>query len=378
MRGSVKKKALNIGLIGHKFMGKAHSHALRDIMMFFDPGVVPVMKVICGIEDDIAEVAQKYGWESYEKSWERVVNNPEIDVIDIATPGVTHKEIAIAAAKNGKHIICEKPLANTFAEAKEMYEAVSSSGVKNVVNFNYRRVPAINLAKKLIDEGKLGRIYHFKAIYQQDWAADENVGYVWRFDKTMAGAGSMADKGSHIIDLARFLAGEICQVASATEIYIKERPALDGSGVRKNVTTDDAAVFIARFENGALGLFETSRISVGHKNALCFEVNGSKGSLKFNLERLNELDVYLKEENSEIEGFRNIMVTEPSHKYIQHWWPAGHIIGWEHTFVHQYYEFLKAIAEDREISPSFYDGMRNQQVIEAIEKAALENRWINV
>ncbi|MDO8685230.1 MAG: Gfo/Idh/MocA family oxidoreductase [Clostridiales bacterium] len=372
------KKKLNIGLIGHKFMGKAHSHALRDISMFFDPGVIPVMKVICGVEDDIVEVAEKYGWESCEKSWEKVVNNPEIDIIDIATPGITHKEIALAAVKNGKHVICEKPLAMTFKEAMEMYEAAEKSNVKHMVNFNYRRVPAVILANKLIDEGRLGKIYHFKAIYQQEWAADANVPFLWRFDKVMAGAGSMADKGSHIIDLARFLIGEIDEVAGTTEIFIKERSSLDRADVKNTVTTDDAAMFMARFKNGVLGLFETSRISVGHKNALFFEVNGSKGSVKFNLERLNELEVYFNEDAGEVRGFRNIMVTEPSHSYIKQWWPSGHILGWEHTFIHQYYEFLKAIVEDYKPSPSFYDGMKNQEAIEAVEKAALEKRWIKI
>ncbi|NJD02154.1 MAG: Gfo/Idh/MocA family oxidoreductase [Ruminiclostridium sp.] len=372
------KRKINVGLIGHKFMGKAHSHALRDIMMFFDPGVIPVMRVICGIEDDIGEIAGKYGWQSYEKSWEKVVDNPEIDIIDVATPGLTHKDIVLAAVKKGKHVICEKPLAMTALEAREMYEAAEENKVKHLVNFNYRRVPAVDLARKLINEGRLGKVYHFKAIYQQEWAADENVPYLWRFDKVMAGAGSMADKGSHIIDLARFLIGEISEVASTTEIFIKERPSLNDSNIKEKVTTDDAAMFITRFGNGALGLFETSRISVGHKNALSFEVNGSKGSMRFDLERLNELEVYFKEGDAGTEGFKSIMVTEPSHSYIKNWWPAGHVLGWEHTFIHQYYEFLKAIAEDKQPSPNFYDGMKNQEVIEAIEKAAIEKRWIKI
>lgn len=372
------KKNLNIGLIGHKFMGKAHSHALRDISMFFDLGAIPVMKVICGIEDDIKETAEKYGWMSYEKNWEKVVNDPDIDIITIATPGLLHKEIAIAAVNNGKHVLCEKPLAMTFVEAKEMYETAEKNNVKHMVNFNYRRIPAVNLAKKLIDEGRIGDIFHFKAIYQQEWAADENVPYIWRFDRDIAGAGSMADKGSHIIDLALFLIGEIYEVSSATEIFIKKRPALSNPEIKKTVTTDDAAIFIVRFKNGVLGLFETSRISVGHKNALSFEVNGSKGSIKFDLERLNELEVYFNNDACDVKGFRNIMVTEPSHSYIKQWWPAGHIIGWEHTFIHQYYEFIKAIVNDYKPSPDFYDGMKNQEVIEAIEKAAKEKKWVKI
>ena len=369
-------RKLNVGLIGHKFMGRAHSNALRDISMFFDAGAQPYMKVICGVEDDIAQAAEKYGWESYETDWRKVVDNPDIDIIDISSTGVTHMEIAVAAAKAGKHIICEKPLSMTAAEAKAMYDAVAENKVKHMVNFCYRRVPAVALAKELIESGQLGEIYHFKAIYQQDWV-DADCPYVWRFDKKLAGAGSMADKGSHIIDLARFLVGEITEVAGMSGIYIKQHkdPA---TGEMKDVTTDDAAMFLAKFECGAMGVFETSRISVGYKNALQFEVNGSKGCVRFNLERLNELDVYFAEKNKTTMGFKTILVTEPQHAYMKHWWPQGHIIGWEHLFIHQYYEFIKAIVEDRDAEPSFYDGMVNMQVIEAVEKAADEKIWVKL
>lgn len=372
------KKRLNIGMIGHKFMGKAHSYALREIPLIFDLEVDPVMKVICGVEDDIAQAAEKYGWESYETSWEKVVDNPEIDIIDIASPGVTHKEIAVAAARKGKHILCEKPLAMTFDEAKEMYESAEENKVKHMVNFNYRRIPAVNLARKLVEEGKLGKIYNFNATYQQDWPLDEKFPFVWRFDKSIAGAGSLADKGSHVIDLARMLIGEFEEISCTTDIFVKERTLPGAGGSRKEVTTDDAAVFIARFKNGALGLFETSRMCAGHRNSLAFEINGSKGSVKFTMERFNELDVFFTEDIGEVQGFRNILVTHPDHEYMKYWWPTGHILGWGQTFTHQYYEFLKAINEDYMPTPSFYDGMKNQEIIEAAQRAALEKRWIKI
>ncbi len=369
-------KKMNIGLIGHKFMGKAHSNAIRDISMFFDPGAVPVMKVLCGVEDDIGKAAERYGWEGFEKDWRKVVADPEIDIIDISSPGFTHVDIAIEAAKNGKHILCEKPLANTLAEAERMEEAAKKYGVKTAVNFVYRRVPAVVLAKQILQSGRLGEIYHFKATYQQEWAGLPETPYVWRFDKQMAGAGSMADKGAHVIDLARFLVGEFESVAGASDIFIKERKEADGTG--REVTTDDVAMFIARFKNGAMGLFETSRIAIGHKNALEFEINGSRGCIRFNLERLNELDVYFMEEDRTTQGFRNILVTEPQHRYMDKWWPSGHIIGWEHLFIHQYYEFIKSIVSDTPVKPDFTDGRMAQQVIEAVEQAAMSRAWIAI
>lgn len=372
------KMRLNVGLIGSKFMGKAHSNALRTIPMFFDLGAEPVMKVICGLKDDISVIASRYGWQSYVNDWKKVVHDPEIDIVAIASPGYTHAEIAIAAAEEGKQIICEKPLAMSYREAGLMYEAALKYKIKHMINFNYRRVPAVLLAKKLAGSGRLGSIYHFRATYQQDWAGNPDVPYLWRFDRKLAGAGSMADKGSHIIDLARFLVGEITEVAGMSDIFIRERKSLGDSTRKEKVTTDDAAMFITRFANGAMGLFETSRISVGHKNALKFEINGSKGSVRFNLERLNELEAYFTEEDKSTLGFRRILVTEPEHDYMEKWWPTGHIIGWEHTFSHQYYEFIKAIVEDYMPQPNFYDGLINQQIIEAVETASRDNRWVAI
>jgi len=370
------KQPLRFGLIGHKFMGKAHSQALQRVTFFFDTRYEPERAVLCGIEEDLPEAAARYGWRAWTHSWREVVADPQIDAIAIATPGNTHCEIAVAAAEAGKHVLCEKPLALNGREAARMCQAAERAGVKHLVNFNYRRVPAVQLARQLIEQGRLGEIYYFRGTYWQDWPLDPAFPYVWRFDKTVAGAGSMADKGSHLVDLALFLAGDIIEVAAATEIFVRERP-LAGGG-RQEVTTDDAAAFVARFRNGALGLFGTSRMSAGHKNALGLEVNGSRGSLIFDLERLNELQVYLPGEDRATQGFRTVMVTEPVHRYVDRWWPPGHILGWEHTFIHQYYEFLRALEEDRLPSPNFRDGWKVQCVLDAVEEAAAEKRWIAV
>ena len=372
------ERKLNVALIGHKFMGKAHSNALRNLSMFFNPGAKPVMKVLCGLGDDLVKTAEQYGWESCEANWGKIIDDPSIDIVVIATPGNTHMEIALAAARKGKHVFCEKPLAMNHAETKLLYETAQANKIKHMVNFNYRRVPAIILARQIVQNGRLGDIRHFKAMYQQEWAGDPMVPFVWRFDRKLAGSGSMADKGSHILDLARYLIGEIHQVADMSEIFIKERPALDDASIRRKVTTDDAAMFLARFENGAMGLFETSRISIGYKNALQFEINGSKGCIRFDLESLNELELYLDEEDRTTQGFKKILATEPQHPYMDKWWPAGHIIGWEHLFIHQYYEFIKAIVDDYMPEPSFFDGMKNQEIIEAVEKAALEQVWVTI
>lgn len=371
-------KKLNIGLIGYRFMGRAHSAALRTMPLFFDPGAEPVLKVVCGLRDEVAEFAKKFGWQSYVHHWDEVVGDPEVDIVAIASPGHTHADIAVAAAAGGKHIFCEKPLGLTFEEARLMHDAARQGKVKHMVNFNYRRVPAVQLAHDLIREGRLGRIYHFKASFQQDWAADPAVPYLWRFDHRQAGFGSMADKGSHIIDLARFLVGEIHSVAGMSEIFIKERAPLEHTSTRHRVTTDDAAIFIAGFDCGAMGTFQTSRITAGCKGALQFEVGGSKGCLRFNLERLNELEACFSGEEKTIQGFRNILVTEPGHRYMDRWWPPGHIIGWEQVLCHQYYEFIKAIVEDYPAQPGFHDGMINQQIIEAVNRAAVEKTWVAV
>lgn len=370
------KQPLRFGLIGHKFMGKAHSQALHDVPFFFETRFQPVRAVLCGLEDDLPEAAARYGWQRWTHSWREVVADPEIDVVVIATPGNTHCEIAIAAAEAGRHVICEKPLALDAEQAARMCQAVERAGVKHLVNFNYRRVPAVQLARQLIEQGRLGEIYYFRGTCWQDWPLDPAFPFVWRFDRAIAGAGSMADKGSHLVDLALFLVGDIVEVAATTEIFVRERSAPDG--IARTVTTDDAAAFLARFRSGALGLFGTSRMSAGHKNALGFEVNGSRGSLIFDLERLNELQVYFVDDDCAARGFRTIMVTEPVHRYLERWWPPGHVLGWEHAFIHQYYEFLHALETEALPSPNFHDGLKVQRVLDAVEQAAAERRWIGV
>ncbi|WP_127583235.1 Gfo/Idh/MocA family protein [Paenibacillus koleovorans] len=373
------KKTLNVGLIGYNFMGRAHTHGLKNLyMMADDLQVTPRLHTICGRnEGEVERVAGKLGWEKWSTSWESVVDDPEIDIIDIASPGNTHCEIAVAAAQKGKHILCEKPLATTLGEAEQMLAAVESGGAMHLVNFNYRRVPAVMLAKRLIEEGRLGAIISFKGFYQQDWTLDDELPFIWRFDKAVAGAGSMADKGSHIIDLARYLIGEFEEVSAAMEIFVKERP-IAGGGQKRVVTTDDAAVFTARFACGALGVFETNRMSSGRKNGLWFEVNGTEGSVRFELERLNELQVYSRRDPEDCQGFRQVLVTQASHPYIRYWWPPGHLIGWEHTFTHQFYELFRAIETGQLPSPNFRDGLVCQKVIEAINQAAVEKRWVTI
>ncbi len=385
-------KKINVGMVGYKFMGKAHSHAYRDVAMFFKTETVPVMKVICGrTETAVSEAARMFGWEAYETSWEKLVQRQEIGLVDINTPNSTHREIAVAAAKAGKHILCEKPLAVSLAEAEEMLEAARQAGVKHMVCFNYRKVPAVGLAKKMIGEGRLGKIYHFRAQYLQDWITDPEFPLVWRLKKEEAGAGAHGDLNSHIIDLARYLVGDFAKVVGMQETFIKKRPELEVSekfttGLAAEsrrpqlgeVTVDDATLFLARFKNGALGCFEVTRFANGRRNGLRFEINGSKGSLLFELENMNELWFYSCEDAQERQGFRKILVTEATHPYIEAWWPPGHIIGYEHTFVHVVYDFMKALDEDRLPTPNFTDGVECQRVLEAVEKSAKEERWVEV
>jgi len=389
---STRQKKINVGLVGYQFMGKAHSHAWRNVSMFYKTETVPVMKTICGrTEKAVAEAARRYGWESYETSWEKLIERDDIDLIDIATPNVTHKEIAIAAAKAGKHILCEKPLAMSLADAEEMLTAVNSAKVKHMVCFNCRRSPAIALAKSLIDEGRLGKIYHCRAVYLQDWAIDPHFPLVWRLKKEIAGSGSHGDINSHIIDLARYLVGDFAEVIGMQETFIRERPKITDSALRQGekvseealatakiekVLVDDATLFLAKFSNGALGSFEATRFANGRRNGQRIEINGSKGSLVFELEDMNILWFYSSEDPNGIQGFRRIQVTEPMHPYMSAWWPAGHIIGYENLFVHIVYSFLKAIDEDKLPSPNFADGVECQRVLEVVEKSIKEKRWV--
>lgn len=382
-------RQINVALIGYKFMGKSHSNAYRQVAHFFpDIGVSPVMKVLCGRDRaGVSAAAAQFGWQEISTDWREVVRRPDVDLIDIVTPGDSHAEIAIAAAAAGKHVFCEKPLANTVAEAEQMVEAVQKAGVRTMVAFNYRRVPAVAYARRLIDEGRIGRIYHFRARYLQDWIMDPNFPLVWRLDKKAAGSGPLGDLGAHIIDLARYLVGEFDEVTGMAETFIKQRPVLAatdaGLGATAGqqmgeVTVEDAAAFVARFTNGAMGVFEVSRFAGGNKNANTFEINGSKGSIRFNLERLNELEFLDLSTLAVEQGFRDIMVTDGGHPYMAAWWPAGHIIGWEHTFTHEVRDLLSAIATGSAATPDFMDGLRIQQVLDAVERACTSHRWERV
>ena len=378
---------INVGLIGYKFMGKAHSNAYRQVAAFFpDVALKPVLKVLCGRDQAaVRQAADQYGWEQTAGDWREVVARDDIGLIDISTPGDSHAPIAIAAAQSGKHIFCEKPLANTLDEARQMIDAVQKAGVVGMVNFNYRRVPAVQLAKRLIDEGRIGKIYHWRAVYLQDWIMDPNFPLVWRLQKDAAGAGTLGDLGAHIIDLARMLLGEISAVTGLTETFIKQRPvqAASDSGLGAKagaelgeVSVDDAALFLTRFASGALGSFEVTRFAKGRANYNAFEINGSKGSIVFNLHRLNELEVFLDDDPPEVRGFRNVLVTEGAHKYIDAWWPAGHTIGWEHTFTHGVLDLLNGIASGQAPAATFEDGLRCQAVLDAVERSAASKSWV--
>ena len=369
----------NVALIGYAFMGKAHSNAYRQVNPFFAPTLRPRMKVICGrTPSAVRAAAREYGWDEAATDWQEVVARKDIDIVDVSTPGDSHMEIAIAAARAGKAVFCEKPLANTVRDAERMLAAVEKAGVVHMICHNYRRAPAVMLAKQLIAEGQLGEIRHYRGTYLQDWITDPNFPLVWRLDKKKAGSGALGDIAAHSIDLARFLVGEISEVAADLATFVKMRPLPDNPKKRGRVTVDDASVSLVRFANGAIGTIEATRMAPGRKNYNRFEINGSRGSLAFDLERMNELELYLEADQQRVRGFRRILVTESTHPYVKAWWPPGHIIGYEHTFTHTVYDLLEAMARDRVPQPNFADGVRNQRVLGAIEKAAATRRWISV
>src|ERR671912_1077590 len=370
---------INVALIGYAFMGKAHSNAYRQVTPFMSPRLTPRMKVLCGrTQSRVSEAARQYGWEETATDWREVVARKDIDLVDISTPGDLHAEIAIEAARHGKAVFCEKPLANSVAEAQAMVDAVDAAGVVHMLCHNYRRIPAVVLAQQLIQAGRVGTIRHFRGTYLQDWIADPDFPLVWRLDKAQAGSGALGDIGAHVVDLARYLVGEITEVSGHLETFVKERPLPDGKAGRGAVTVDDAAIALARFENGAIGTIEGTRMAPGRKNANRFEINGSTGSIAFDLERMNELEVYIEAEDNKVRGFHRVLATEPQHPYVKSWWPPGHIIGYEHTFVHTVYDLLEAMADKRVPSPNFHDGLRNQLVMAAIEKASTTRRWVTV
>jgi predicted dehydrogenase len=370
-------KQRNIGIVGYKFMGRAHSNAWKKAPLFFDVPSRPVLKVACGRnEASLKEFAQKWGWEETETDWRKMVARPDIDIVDVALPQNLHYEVAMAAARAGKHIFCEKPLAMNSQQAEEMLKVCEENHVTHYLNHNYRRLPAVMLAKKMIETGKLGRLFHWRCAYQQDWIVDPNFPLTWQLRKETAQAGPQWDLNSHAVDLSHFLIGDIDTVSALTTNFVTQRPLADEStsgnltaetlGDEKGlVTVEDAALMLVQFKNGAVGSFEATRFATGKKNGLTFEIYGSKGSVKFDLERMNELQYYSLGDEAGEQGFRTIQATDPTHAYMQAWWPPGHIIGYEHTFVHAVVNFLRAIDEGKPIEPNFSDGLKILKVLEA-------------
>ncbi|MCJ7504160.1 MAG: Gfo/Idh/MocA family oxidoreductase [Acidobacteriia bacterium] len=380
---------INVALIGHQFMGKAHSNAYRQVSKFFPGKLEPRLKVICGkaSKEELEATARQFGWEESDPDWRRVVERKDIDVVDISTPGFLHHPMAIAAAEAGKHLICEKPLANTLAEAKEMLRAVEKAGVKHYVNFNYRRVPAVALAKQLIADGRLGEIYHYHGAYLQDWIMDPQFPLVWRLEKKYAGSGALGDIGAHAADLAQFLNADITEVVGFMTTFIKERPLVDagpgawgakGGRGKGKVTVDDETNFLARFKNGSAGVFESTRFAGGRRNYNTLQIYGSKGSLAWNFERMNELEFFDRTEAGAEQGYKTILATEAAHPYVGAWWPPGHIVGYEHTFVHAIHDFLTCLEKDRMPTPNFRDGVKVQAVLDAVERSAKSRGWEKV
>ena len=393
LHASDRVPELRVGMVGHAFMGAAHSQAWRTASRFFDLPLNPRMVAVCGRDSTrVLQAAARLGWESTETDWTRLVARDDIDLVDICTPGNTHVDIAVSALEAGKHVLCEKPLANTVAEAESMAaaaERAAERGVRSMVGFTYRRVPAIALARRLVEQGRIGEIRHVRAQYLQDWLADPSAPMTWRLEKDKAGSGALGDIGAHIVDLTQHITGEqIVTVNGLLETFVHHRPLADstggllggdtvtGSGVGTgDVSVDDTAVFLARFGSGAVGVFEATRFATGRKNAIRIEINGSKGSLAFDFEDMNVLQFFDAEEPSETAGFRRILVTEPQHPYVGSWWPPGHGLGYEHGFTHQVVDLVTAISRGEQPLPSFADGLQVQRVLAAVESSSAAGSW---
>lgn len=372
-------------MVGYAFMGRAHSHAWHTAPRFFDLPLQPMPALLVGRNREAArEAAERLGWEDVATDWREAVESDDVDLVDICTPGATHAEIAIAALEAGKHVLVEKPMANTVAEAEAMTaaaRAAATRGVRAMVGFTYRRVPAVRLARQLLAEGRIGEVRQVRAQYLQDWLADADAPLSWRLDKAQAGSGALGDIGAHIVDLTHFLTGQrVAEVAGLLETFVTERPeaqsfsGLHGTGgtERGPVTVDDAAIFLGRLDGGAPAVFEATRFAWGRKNAMRIEVSGSLGTLAFDFEEMNVLQHYDATEDPRTAGFRRILVTEPTHPYIEHWWPAGHGLGYEHGFTHQVVDLVHDIAEGRQPEPSFDDGLAVQRVLDAVERSAAD------
>jgi predicted dehydrogenase len=365
---------LGVGMVGYAFMGAAHSQAWRTAPHVFDLPLRPAMAALCGRNASaVRTAADRLGWAATETDWRVLVKRDDVQLVDVCTPGDGHAEVAIAALEAGKHVLCEKPLANTLAEAEAMVaaaERAAGHGVRAMTGFNYRRVPALALARQLVAEGRIGEIRHVRASYLQDWLVDPASPLTWRLQRERAGSGALGDLGAHIVDLAQYLTGElVAGVSAATATFVPERP-LEAGGGSGPVTVDDAAVFTARLASGALATFEATRFATGRKNQLRIELNGDRGSLAFDLERLNELQFCDRADERATAGFRTILVTEPGHPYLSAWWPPGHVLGWEHTFTHEVRDLVTAIAAGTDPAPSFRDGLQVQRVLAAVEQSA--------
>ena len=376
-------KPLNIGIIGYGFMGRAHSNAYNKVNRFFDLEYHPVMKAACARkEDKIRAFADNWGWESIETDWRKLIKRDDIDVIDICAPNNLHREIVLAAAQAGKIVLCEKPLAMNAAEGEEMCAAIEAAGVPNMVWFNYRRVPAISLAKQLVDEGRVGKAFHYRALYLQDWTISPKLpqggATLWRLDIDVAGSGVTGDLLAHSIDTAMWLNGPIASVTATTETFIKERELQDEPGVVKPVGIDDACAFLVRFANGSMGTFESTRYARGRKNYNTFEMNGENGSLAFNLEDAHRLQYFDNGDDDHVHGWRNILVTDFEHPYMDHWWVPGCTIGYEHTFINALADFLKGLETGVATQPDFRCAQETQKVCDAVLASAKTGQWVGV
>ncbi len=387
---------IRVGLVGYAFMGRAHSNAYRQIPFYFpEIGGQPVLKALCGRSPEpLAQAAAVMGWEDTETDFDALVARDDIDLIDITTPNNVHMEMAIKAAQAGKHVLCEKPLAMNLAEARKAQEAVEEAGVVNMICHNYRRAPAVSLAKQMIDDGALGEIYHWRSQYLQDWLVDPQAPAVWRTQKEIAGSGALGDLLAHSIDLALWLVGDIDRVCCDMETFIEERPPLGGidaalgasagAGEKVKVDVDDGVVALARFANGALGTMEATRFAPGHRNYNSFEINGSQGSIRFNLERMNELEYYDCADSDGQQGFRVIQATEAVHPFMGvpddggRYWPPGHILGYEHTFINTVADLLVGIEKGESPAPTFADAVKTQALLEACEDSAEAGGWVQV
>ena len=385
------KKKVNVAMIGAQFMGKAHSNAWRKVGMFFDLPVEPVMKVMCGKFPEELAVAERWGWQETSLNWEETINRPDIDIVDVCTPNFLHPIITNAAAKAGKHVICEKPLANSLKDAEQMLGIAKKAGVKHMCGFSYRFAPAVATIKKMIAGGELGEIFHFRAAYQQDWIVDPNFPMVWRLKKKHTGSGALGDIGAHIVDLCQYLVGDVDEVSGTMQTFIKKRFVSESdtgitgksgekrTGKMDTVDVDDAVIFCARIKGkNTLATFEATRFATGRRNHNAIEIYGSEGSVLWNQEDMNFFQYYNRTDPPHLQGFRRIHATDAAHPYVKSWWPTGHIIGYEHLFVHEMYEYLNSLNTKKMPYSTFEDAVKCQRVLEAVEKSANTKKWIKV